>query len=81
MKLHHLLKIASEGKVEAVPDVPPLADDNIEEDNSEMSSFDKSESQSTILLPSRGAVLQACTITSCLIGGLGVIIRQVLVLS
>ncbi|KAH6807266.1 CAAX amino terminal protease family protein [Perilla frutescens var. frutescens] len=35
------------------------------------------EVQPSLLVPSRSAVLQACTVTSCLIGALGVLIRQV----
>ncbi|XP_027096923.2 uncharacterized protein [Coffea arabica] len=61
---------------DAVSNTPPLADNYIQE-NSNTSSFNHSEAQSTLLIPSRGAVLRACTITSCLIGTLGVVIRQV----
>ncbi|XP_071928653.1 uncharacterized protein [Coffea arabica] len=61
---------------DAVSNTPPLADNYIQE-NSNTSSFNHSEGQSTLLIPSRGAVLRACTITSCLIGTLGVVIRQV----
>ena len=64
---------------DAVSNTPPLADNYIQE-NSNTSSFNHSEGQSTLLIPSRGAVLRACTITSCLIGTLGVVIRQVNVL-
>ena len=64
---------------DAVSNTPPLADNYIQE-NSNTSSFNHSEAQSTLLIPSRGAVLRACTITSCLIGTLGVVIRQLNVL-
>lgn len=45
-----------------IPSIPSLAEDNTQEN--------------TPLVPSRGTVLQACTITSGLICGLGVIVRQ-----
>ncbi|KAL3501071.1 hypothetical protein ACH5RR_035520 [Cinchona calisaya] len=61
---------------DVVSNIPPPADDNVQ-DNNKISSFDNSEVQTTVLVPSRGTVLQACTITSCLIGTLGVAIREV----
>lgn len=52
--------------------------DNFVQENSKMSSFDNLDSQSTsITIPSRNSVLQACTVTSGLIAVLGVLIRQV----
>ncbi|KAL2519645.1 CAAX amino terminal protease family protein [Abeliophyllum distichum] len=38
---------------------------------------DNLEVQNSVVIPSRSAVLQACTVTSCLIGALGILIRQV----
>lgn len=64
---------------DAVSNAPPLADNYIQE-HSNTSSFNNSEAQTAFLIQSRGAVLRACTITSCLIGTLGVVIRQVNVL-
>lgn len=61
---------------DAASSTPPVADNYIQE-NSNTSSFNNSEVQATFLFPSRGAVLRACTITSCLIGTLGVVTRQV----
>lgn len=46
-----------------IPSIPLLADDDVQEN--------------TPLVPSRSTVLQACTVTSGLICGLGVIVRQV----
>ena len=47
------------------------------QDSNKESSFEKFDSRSSIYIPSRSAVLQACTVTSSLIAALGVIIRQV----
>ncbi|CAI9093298.1 OLC1v1028767C1 [Oldenlandia corymbosa var. corymbosa] len=60
-------------------DVPPLADNSDNDEEVETSSSpEKSEvEKGTVLAASRGAVLQACTLTSCFIGGLGILIRQV----
>ncbi|XP_052204781.1 uncharacterized protein LOC127809765 isoform X3 [Diospyros lotus] len=47
------------------------------QDSNKESSFEKFDSRSSIYIPSRSAVLQACTVTSSLIAALGVVIRQV----
>ncbi|KAI3467640.1 hypothetical protein Pfo_024303 [Paulownia fortunei] len=47
------------------------------EDGNKMFSSDTLEVQTSVIVPSRSAVLQACTVTSGLIGALGVLIRQV----
>ncbi|KAA8533250.1 hypothetical protein F0562_033217 [Nyssa sinensis] len=57
-------------------DRSPSGDESVQ-DNSKMSSFDNLDAQKSITIPSRSAVLQACTATSGLIAALGVIIRQV----
>lgn len=57
-----------------IPDTSSSSDDTAQE-NMDISSINISQ-QSDPLVPSRRAVLQACTITSCLMGALAVIIRQ-----
>ncbi|XP_059657776.1 uncharacterized protein LOC132304216 isoform X2 [Cornus florida] len=54
----------------------PSGDDYAQDDN-KMSSVENLDGQSSITIPSRSAVLQACTVTSGLITALGVTIRQV----
>ncbi|KAH7856845.1 hypothetical protein Vadar_006134 [Vaccinium darrowii] len=50
--------------------------DNVEDINNE-SSVENLDGQKSVNMPSRGAVLQACTVTSGLIAALGIVIRQV----
>lgn len=66
------------GENDGLADNSPTGDDCVQE-NDNMSSFDKLGSKNTtsITIPSRGSVLQACTVTSGFIAALGVIIRQV----
>ncbi|KAB1201200.1 hypothetical protein CJ030_MR0G004681 [Morella rubra] len=59
--------------LKTVADSPPT---NVQEDNM-VHSFENSAAQNFSIIPSRGAVLQACTITSGFIAALGIIIRQV----
>lgn len=47
------------------------------EDGNKVFSSDTLEAQTSVIVPSRSAVLQACTVTSGLIAALGVLIRQV----
>ncbi|RVW47778.1 hypothetical protein CK203_091752 [Vitis vinifera] len=54
----------------------PSEDDSVP-DNKKVSPIDNLAAQGSITIPSRGAVLQACTVTSGLIAALGIIIRQV----
>lgn len=49
--------------------------------DSMVSSFENSAAQNSSTIPSRSTVLQACTVTSGLIAALGIIIRQVVLLS
>lgn len=68
-------KSQSDGYDELV-DMNPSEDDSVQ-DNNAVPSFDSSDSQIAITVSSRSAVLQACTVTSGFIAGLGVLIRQV----
>lgn len=79
-------KSRKKGKTEktdtAVPEKYLLSDDvnpDYVEDNKKNTSFlDTSEAGTSVpMIPSRGSVLQACIITSGLIGLLGVVIREV----
>lgn len=54
-----------------------LAPGDIVEDSNKESSVENLEVQKSVNIPSRGAVLQACTVTSGLIAALGIVIRQV----
>lgn len=65
---------------EIVADIPPTKDDYVQDENS-ASSFENSVDQNSTIKPSRSTVLQACTITSGLIAALGIILRQVCLLS
>ena len=65
---------------EIVADIPPTKDDYVQDENS-ASSFENSVDQNSTINPSRSTVLQACTITSGLIAALGIILRQVCLLS
>lgn len=58
-------------------DNPPT---NVQVD-SVVSSFENSAPQNSSTIPTRSTVLQACTVTSGLIAALGIIIRQVVLLS
>ncbi|KAF8408363.1 hypothetical protein HHK36_007512 [Tetracentron sinense] len=51
--------------------------DDFIHNNREMSSVDNMDTKNSINIPSRSAVLQACTVTSGLIAALGLVIRQV----
>lgn len=53
----------------------PSEDDSVPDNK--VSPIDNLAAQGSITIPSRGAVLQACTVTSGLIAALGIIIRQV----
>ncbi|KAM7487210.1 hypothetical protein LguiB_024694 [Lonicera macranthoides] len=66
------------GENDGLADDSPRGDDNVQE-NDNMASIDNLGSKNTtsITIPSRGSVLQACTVTSGFIAALGVIIRQV----
>ncbi|XP_009617015.1 uncharacterized protein [Nicotiana tomentosiformis] len=78
-------KSRKKGKTEktdtAVPEKYLLSDDvnpDYVEDNKNTSFLDTSEAGTSVpMIPSRGSVLQACIITSGLIGLLGVVIREV----
>lgn len=65
----------------AIPDKYLLSDDvspEYVEDSKDTSAIDTSETGTSVLMiPSRGSVLQACIITSGLIGLVGVVIREV----
>lgn len=54
-----------------------LAPGDIVEDSNKESSVENLDVQKSVKIPSRGAVLQACTVTSGLIAALGIAIRQV----
>ncbi|XP_062149844.1 uncharacterized protein LOC133858395 [Alnus glutinosa] len=60
----------------SVVDSPPTKHNYIQDDNM-VDSFEDSASPNSATIPSRSTVLQACTVTSGLIAGLGMIIRQV----
>lgn len=64
----------------SVADSPPTKDDYVQDENMAYS-FENSVDQNTTIIPSRSTVLQACTVTSGLIAALGIIIRQVGLLS
>ncbi|KAJ8569669.1 hypothetical protein K7X08_006246 [Anisodus acutangulus] len=78
-------KSRKKGKTEktdtAIPNKYVLGDDvspNYVEDSKNTSPLDTSEAETSVLMiPSRGSVLQACVITSGLIGLVGVVIREV----
>ena len=55
---------------------PPSKDESVQNDMSV-----DSVGQSSNTIASRGAVLQACTVTSGLVAALGIVIRQVIFLS
>ncbi|CAK9172373.1 unnamed protein product [Ilex paraguariensis] len=57
-------------------DRPPSGDDYIH-DNNQTSSLSNLDAQTAVAIPTRSAVLQACIVTSGLIGALGVLVRQV----
>ena len=57
-------------------DRSPSGVDNVEDNNKESTSVDL-DAHKSITIPSRTAVLQACTVTSGLIAVSGVLIRQV----
>ncbi|XP_058192736.1 uncharacterized protein LOC131309992 [Rhododendron vialii] len=54
-----------------------LAPGDIVEESNKESSVENLDVQKSVNIPSRGAVLQACTVTSGLIAALGIVIRQV----
>ncbi|KAM7487215.1 hypothetical protein LguiB_024699 [Lonicera macranthoides] len=66
------------GENDGLADDSPTGDDHVQE-NDNMASIDNLGSKNTtsITIPSRGSVVQACTVTSGFIAALGVIIRQV----
>lgn len=78
-------KSRKKGKTEktdtAIPDKYLLSDDvnpNYVEDSRNKSPLDTSEAETSVrMIPSRGSVLQACVITSGLIGLVGFVIREV----
>ncbi|PHT34615.1 hypothetical protein CQW23_26415 [Capsicum baccatum] len=78
-------KSRKKGKTErtdaAIPDKYLLSDDvnpNYFEDSKNKSPLDNSKAETALrMIPSRGSVLQACVITSGLIGLVGVVIREV----
>ena len=53
------------------------SEDDSVRDDSKVSPIDNLASPDSMPIPSRGTVLQACTVTSGLIAALGIIIRQV----
>lgn len=60
----------------SVVDSPPTKHNYVQDDNM-VDSFEDSATPNSATIPSRSTVLQACTVTSGLIAGLGMIIRQV----
>jgi hypothetical protein len=64
----------------SVVDSPPTKDNYVQDDNM-VDSFENSAAPNSATITSRSTVLQACTVTSGLIAALGIIIRQVGLLS
>lgn len=54
-----------------------ILDENEGVEEDKMSFYESDQVQPSVVVPSRSAVLQACTLTSVSIAALGVLIRQV----